>query len=231
MDSIPGAYYYSWNWTVTPPYSANCRIKVVANDVAGNSAWDVSNHDFSISASGNNNPVIYGKIHMKCNPSEQCTLCIHYGDTITLEVHTSDPDGDSVFYDWSCGHGHFLNGQHSITTPLNSVTYIAPAYFDDYISVAVNDVRGGQSIISGDIEINPSGYSCLCGDATADSVIDMGDIVYLINYLYKNGPEPLSPKNRGDANNSCIIEIGDVITIISYLFKSGPPPICCWIYQ
>jgi len=52
LDSIPGAYYSGWAWTVTPPYSTHCRIKVVAYDRAGNFAEDVSNNDFIISDRG-----------------------------------------------------------------------------------------------------------------------------------------------------------------------------------
>ncbi len=64
-----------------------------------------------------------------------------------------------------------------------------------------------------------------CGDANADGVIDVGDLVYLINYLFKSGPLP-KPYQAGDANCSGTVDIGDVVYIINYLFKGGPPPTC-----
>ena len=61
------------------------------------------------------------------------------------------------------------------------------------------------------------------GDATADGSIDVGDVIYLINYLYVNGPTP-DPLMTGDLNCDGRSEIGDVIYLINYLFKQGPSP-------
>ncbi len=66
----------------------------------------------------------------------------------------------------------------------------------------------------------------ICGDANNSGVIEIGDIVTLISYLYKNGAAPAGPMMRGDTNNSGVIEIGDIVTLISYLYKNGPPPKC-----
>lgn len=91
----------SFTWTVTEPYSIHCRIKIVAEDVAANSAWDISNNDFSIGASGNNNPVIDG--HIQCKyPQGECKNCVHYGESKTIEIPSHDPDGDSIYYEWKC---------------------------------------------------------------------------------------------------------------------------------
>ncbi|MCK4224735.1 MAG: choice-of-anchor J domain-containing protein [candidate division Zixibacteria bacterium] len=65
----------------------------------------------------------------------------------------------------------------------------------------------------------------LCGDVNADAVIDIGDVVYVVNYLYKNGPDP-DPLEAGDANCDGIIDLGDVVYLINYLFKGGPEPGC-----
>ena len=63
----------------------------------------------------------------------------------------------------------------------------------------------------------------LCGDANRDGVINSADVVYLINYLFKNGPAP-DPLSIGDVNGDEIINSADVVYLINYLFKSGPPP-------
>ncbi len=68
-------------------------------------------------------------------------------------------------------------------------------------------------------------YAVLRGDVNRDRVIDVGDVVYLINYLFKTGTAP-SPLEAGDVNCDDIVDIGDVVFIINYLFKSGPPPGC-----
>jgi hypothetical protein len=62
-----------------------------------------------------------------------------------------------------------------------------------------------------------------CGDANRDQVVDVGDVIHLINYLYKNGPVPL-PMESGDCNQDSNVDVGDVVYLINYLFKSGSPP-------
>jgi len=63
----------------------------------------------------------------------------------------------------------------------------------------------------------------IAGDANADSVVDLGDVVYEINYLYRNGPPPVFWE-CGDPNADCIINLGDVVYLINYLFRNGEAP-------
>ena len=63
----------------------------------------------------------------------------------------------------------------------------------------------------------------LHGDANGNGVIELGDIVYLIAYLYKGGPAP-QPMEAGDCNCSGYVDLGDVVYLIAYLYKNGPPP-------
>jgi len=63
------------------------------------------------------------------------------------------------------------------------------------------------------------------GDCNADGVIDVGDVVYLVNYLYK-GDSPPDPLEAGDTNCDQIVNVGDIIYLVNFLFKGGPPPSC-----
>jgi len=65
----------------------------------------------------------------------------------------------------------------------------------------------------------------LCGDVTGDGVIDIGDVFYLINYLFRSGPAP-DPLWIGNVNGDEVVDIGDVVYLINYLFREGPPPTC-----
>jgi hypothetical protein len=67
--------------------------------------------------------------------------------------------------------------------------------------------------------------SFLRGDANGDGTIDIADVVYLINYLFVNGPSP-EPLETGDCNCDEVVDIADVVYLINYLFISGPPPNC-----
>jgi hypothetical protein len=63
------------------------------------------------------------------------------------------------------------------------------------------------------------------GDCTADGIVDIGDLVYLIGYLYRSGPAPY-PVEVGDANCDGFVDLGDLVFLINYLYKGGPPPSC-----
>jgi hypothetical protein len=63
------------------------------------------------------------------------------------------------------------------------------------------------------------------GDANGDQIIDAGDVVYLINYLYKGGTMP-NPLDAGNANCDGTVDAGDVVYLINYLYKGGEPPSC-----
>jgi Zn-dependent M28 family amino/carboxypeptidase len=61
------------------------------------------------------------------------------------------------------------------------------------------------------------------GDANADGLTDVTDVVFLINYLFINGPNP-DPFFTGDLNCDGQILTDDVVFLINYLFIDGPPP-------
>ncbi|MFH2037371.1 MAG: M14 family zinc carboxypeptidase, partial [Candidatus Zixiibacteriota bacterium] len=64
-----------------------------------------------------------------------------------------------------------------------------------------------------------------CGDANHDLLINILDITFLINFLYKNGPAPEYPYSA-DVNSTGNINILDITYIIGFLYKSGPDPYC-----
>jgi hypothetical protein len=63
----------------------------------------------------------------------------------------------------------------------------------------------------------------LMGDANGDEVTNIGDVVYLVNYLYRGGAPP-DFEEAGDVNRDGIINVGDIVYLVSYLFRGGPPP-------
>ncbi len=63
----------------------------------------------------------------------------------------------------------------------------------------------------------------LCGDATGDGQVNVGDAVALINYVFKGGSPP-EPLEAGDVNCDGAVNVGDTVYLINYVFKGGPPP-------
>jgi hypothetical protein len=65
----------------------------------------------------------------------------------------------------------------------------------------------------------------LAGDASNNGNVNVIDVTYLINYLYKGGAKPICSA-EGDANGNGIINVQDITSLINYLYKHGAAPIC-----
>jgi len=75
------------------------------------------------------------------------------------------------------------------------------------------------------VAANPKFF--VCGDLTNDGVVALGDIVYLITYVYKGGPAPAAKWSRcPDFTNDGVVALGDIVYLITYVYKGGPAPVC-----
>ncbi len=110
------------------------------------------------------------------------------------------------------GHEDYQDRNPDMHTTQDRVSSFDSAYYVDFVKAAVATI----SIL---------GDPFVFGDASGDGLIDLGDMVYLVNYLYRDGPAP-EPPRAGDANCDGIVDLGDVIYLTNYLFKGGPPPDC-----
>jgi hypothetical protein len=70
----------------------------------------------------------------------------------------------------------------------------------------------------------PLAPGCLQGDVDGNGVVDIGDVFYLINFLFANGPAPVCD-GSGNVNGDANTDIADVFYLINYLFANGPAPI------
>jgi hypothetical protein len=62
-----------------------------------------------------------------------------------------------------------------------------------------------------------------CGDADNSEAVDIDDAVFIVNYIFAGGPEPV-PYESGDADCSSAVDIDDVVYLLSYIFSGGPAP-------
>ncbi|MFQ5607634.1 MAG: dockerin type I domain-containing protein, partial [Candidatus Zixiibacteriota bacterium] len=63
----------------------------------------------------------------------------------------------------------------------------------------------------------------LRGDANTDTRVDLTDIVFLIDFIFRSGVPPVS-FDAADADFDSRIRITDVTFLINYLYRNGPPP-------
>ncbi|MCK5125946.1 MAG: S8 family serine peptidase [candidate division Zixibacteria bacterium] len=63
----------------------------------------------------------------------------------------------------------------------------------------------------------------MAGDANYDGQVNVGDAVYIINYVFRGGPPP-QKMAEGDANCDGDVNIGDAVYIINYVFRGGTEP-------
>ncbi|MFH1336382.1 MAG: hypothetical protein ABII96_07670 [Candidatus Zixiibacteriota bacterium] len=64
------------------------------------------------------------------------------------------------------------------------------------------------------------------GDITFDGeLVDVADIVYLLNFIYKNGPYPSHPVSADVNGPDRLIDIEDVVYLINYLYRHGSNPL------
>jgi hypothetical protein len=79
--------------------------------------------------------------------------------------------------------------------------------------------------VSGYQEIPFSFYVYLSGDASKDGIVDVSDIVYLLNYLYRSGPAPV-PLESADVYPDHILDVSDLVFLLNYLYRHGAAPAC-----
>lgn len=128
-------------------------------------------------------------------------------DTLNTSYPDSDSDGLS---DW---------------TELY-ITYTNPFLIDtdnDYVSDYGESLSGSDPNDYTDTLLPPF----ICGDCNNDELLNNADVVYLVNYLFRNGPEPLPVSCVGDVNSDRKIAIEDLVYLINYLYRNGPVPDGC----
>jgi len=67
------------------------------------------------------------------------------------------------------------------------------------------------------------------GDAGHDGAVNIGDAVYIINYVFMGGNPPPCP-NEGDTNGDGQINVADAVFLITFIFRGGPAPVPGTVY-
>ena len=125
-------------------------------------------------------------------------------------------------YVWELESGTLPNGLvlDSLTGLISGIPTVQDSF--DF-TVKATDSSNPNKTDTQELYILVTEVQYIRGDANHDLVVDVGDVIYIVNYLYANGPEPL-PLESADVNCDGIVNISDVVYLVNYLFKGGPPP-------
>ncbi len=125
-------------------------------------------------------------------------------------------------------HVEFLTSWHLIMFISGSqlaATYDALPDWNYYPINATFEFNGENVIQTAFGNIRLNGDLLLIGDTNGDGEINLGDAVYLVDYIFRDGPAPV-PEESGDANCDGRSNIGDIVYIINYIYKGGDAPGC-----
>ena len=88
-----------------------------------------------------------------------------------------------------------------------------------------NGTSGGDFIYVAALSVPPASCCVKEGDCNHNGTVNVIDVTYLVNYLFKGGPSP-SCKEEADVNDSGGVNVVDLSQIVSYLFKGGSVGLC-----
>ena len=74
-------------------------------------------------------------------------------------------------------------------------------------------------------------YACCVGirgnaDGDPNDQINIGDLVYMVMYMFDGGPPPAC-MSEADFADDGLVDIQDLMTLVQYMFQGGPPPPPC----
>jgi len=174
------------------------------------------------------------KYHQTNRPPDSFSLLFPPNKASILRVvhfdweDATDPDTlDQVKYDFYVSTAYkFPPGSTTIDSNITESEYAKA--FDAgfyYWKVKAKDNYGAERWSKQIRYFMVTGIVVLPADFNADGLVNIGDVTFAINYLYKSGPAP-DPMELGDINCDGVVDLGDLVYLISYLYKGGPPPGC-----
>ncbi|MGB2979899.1 MAG: Ig-like domain-containing protein, partial [Candidatus Zixiibacteriota bacterium] len=209
IDSGNGA----GSFLFTPSYlqSGTYQFPIYATDTTGRA--DSAIVQVEVIEAGNQPPVL-ASLPDSVEPA--------VGRTFIRHVYATDPDGPSISLStmgapWNSDFADSGNGGGVFTFAPDS-TQEDSIYLVTFIA-SDGSLADSQTVVMQVISYVP-------GDVNGDGSVNVGDVVALVDYLYRGGPPP-DPMAAGDTNCDGHVNVGDVVYLVDYLYRGGPPPTVC----
>lgn len=124
-------------------------------------------------------------------------------------------------------HWEKILGQLPVGISLNEDTgelFGTPTWVaDNWFRVSCTDSDSPPNIDIRDLSMSVVEPPIEKGDCDGSGEIDVDDVVFLIEYIFADGPAP-DPIDIGDVDCSDSIDIDDAVYLINFIFSGGPPP-------
>jgi hypothetical protein len=135
-----------------------------------------------------------------------------------------EAEGIIWWYEFADGYTRVLIWPDLSDLSVNSPDFTAEGVFLQYTGSAAL-VDAGMADYYDHVFLTSIFYSedTLVGDANRDGSVNIGDAVFLVNYVFNNGPTPL-PSDIGNVNCDNDCDAGDVVYLINHIFNNGPEP-------
>lgn len=152
------------------------------------------------------------------------------GGELSFQAVSDDPESDSLFYqfDFDDGTGDTWYGPYASGAPV----VVTHTWTDDgtyEVAVRTRDVWGEASNWSETLTVQIGGGCCQTrGDINGiDNLVDIADLLYLVNYMFDAGPEPLCMEEADVNGLDQAVDIADLLYVVEYMFRGGPLPVPC----
>lgn len=163
------------------------------------------------------------------------------GDWVEAKFDISAYEGEFVIFryayftdSWTYEEGVYLDNIANIDL-YNTETKIDGGITDQFYNftekssgeyfyrLTSTDIENQESKLSEiyNVIVNPF----LLGDVDGSGDINVADLVFLVDYVFKGGPPP-EILESGDVNCSSDINVADLTFLVDYLFKGGSAPDC-----
>ncbi|MEW6413307.1 MAG: SBBP repeat-containing protein [Candidatus Zixiibacteriota bacterium] len=149
-------------------------------------------------------------------------------DTADAFIGKIDALGNELGFSSYLG-GHRAEGGWSVV-----VDDLRRAYFAGYTvseDFPLADPLQGELLGSRDAYLTVIDFGCCDGrsgnaDYDTHDYIDVMDVLYFVNWLYKQGSAP-ECEEEADVNGDGEVDPQDLVYLIEYIWKLGPPPVAC----
>lgn len=112
-----------------------------------------------------------------------------------------------------------VTGMNDVPVGSEYIPLVEMAYQTDKPTL----IRAGAQGANGEFGVVAQDSTYTVGDVNDDGNINIGDAIYIVNWVFRGGPMP-PHEVAADINCDQAHNIGDAVYIVNYIFRSGPVP-------